>query len=405
VRKRLQDEKPAVVNNQYVYAEDLGSLSPSLSYRRLRLFAHEKGKPLTHTWEGSAHETLVCRRILDRPSVDWDDWVLVHYRNDNIDFKSKTGRNIKMLEKELKEFPDNPRTMFYLGREYKDYGDFDKSIVMLTKYLHKSNFTLEKYQALLDLGYMYLGKEDYDSAEEKARQAIDLIPEVSFAYNLLGEIKMSLNRPDLARMYFAQSVYAPHGPVLFDYIPSRTYLPHRHLSVACYYSGMYKEALNHHMIARKLAPHDLSLRYNDPWLIDNTEDFPQELSDLNGCNELFLKSESVSQFTSDLLPEDTFEVSDEEAISRIDSINDCRCFYITIPDLNDEMLDLIVSKLNNEKPAAIIVNKFGNWRVKFTVAKFLSRHSEVSLIRSYDSLRGNQNFIADDGIGIIIVRK
>lgn len=412
VRLRLERDQPEAVNNEYIYAEELGSNNPNLSYLRLRIFKHVPGQPLVYEWEGSAHETLVSKRVTGRPTVTWKDWVLVHYRAKEIDFKSKTGRNIKMLEKDLEKNPTNTRTMFYLGREYKDHGDLEKSIVILTKYIHNSNFKLEKYQALLDLGYMYFWKGDLDSAEEKTKSAIDLIPEVAFAYNLLGEIYMKKNRPDLARIYFAQSVYAPHGPVLFDYIPSRTFLPYRWLSVACLYSGMKSEAISHHMKAKSIAPEDPGLKYNDPWLIDNSKPFPEVLEvslrkwagcDIRAFDANYINVTSTEQYLKDTLPLNTLVVGDSiPFLFDYESANKYAFCLLINQEVTEEVLDLAYRSLPSSNPIIIVIQNFGDWKVKNTVAKFLPKYSNIQLYRNFEFCQVNPSINSSEGIGILV---
>ena len=403
IRIRLEDLRPEAVNNTYIYADDLGSDNPNLSYQRLRIFSHEPGKPLEYDWEGSAHETLMCRSSSGRPTLSWDDWILIHYRAPDIDFKTKTARNIEMLELDLEKNPNNTRTMFYLGREYKDYRDYEKSIVMMTKYVHKSNFKLEKYQALLDLGYMYLWRNDLDSAREKTQDAIRECPEIAFAYTLLGEISMKCDRPDLARIYFAQAVFAPHGSVLFDYIPGRTYIPYRWLSVACNYSGMSDEAVYYHALAKKIAPQDGGIKYNDPWLNDNSREFPIELTFLSSFDNSFNnKLTTASEFLRESLTDqklviDSFDESESFIISKESST----LLINKIPS-EEGLEELIKTTLADKNPLAILVKDFGDWSVKSIIARYIAKTPEVSLYRNYEISKVNPSIDRKEGLGILI---
>lgn len=400
IRKRLEELKPEAVNNVYIYAEDSGSNNPNLSYQRLRIFAHEPGKPLEYEWSGSAHESLMCRKSSGRPTLSWNDWVLVHHRAPNHEWRAKTGRNVKMLELDLEKDPSNNRTMFYLAREYKDFGDYEKSIVMFTKYIHKSLFSLEKYQALLDIGYMYLWRNDLDSAREKAQDAIKLCPEVAFAYTLLGEVTMKLNRPDLARMYFAQAVFAPHGPVLFDFIPSRTFGPRRWLSVSCNYSNMHDEAVYHHNIAKSMARQDEGIKYNDPWLIDNSEPFPDEFSDFKfdeNYNETLVDTDS---FLRNSLKE-KFTLDEIDKLLTLDIADNSDLILIN-QTVTNEILDSTNELLKDISPVVIIVRDFGDWGVKSAVARFLTRSPSVSLYRNYELSSKNPEIDKSQGIGLLI---
>lgn len=405
VRKRLEEQRPGAVNNIYTYGNDDNNNS-SLSYYRLRLFAHTPGTSPTYTWEGSAHETLVCQKASCGITVSWNDWVLIHKKSENIDWKAKTGRNIQMLELDVAKNPDNTRSLFYLAREHKDLGHTEKAIVSFMKYVNKSNFNLEKYQALLDLTELFQRNNDLYSAEMSARQAIELIPEVAFAPNMLGEIYMKKNRPDLARMYFAMAAYAPHGAVLFDYIPYRTYIPQRWLSVACMYSGMQEEAIKHHQIAKKIAPNDGGLKFNDPWLIDNSKEFPSELNFLCAFDENFNEVSTLDEFLTKSLPHFTYILGDAFDIEVVDQTTcldslPTKTIYIN-ERLTSELLLLTESVFLSKEPIAIIVKDFGDWAIKNVVANYLQQNAKVQLYRNFELNKKNSSLNKNEGIGILI---
>lgn len=406
VKRRLEEQKPDSVNNVYIYADDLASGNPNLSYMRLRLFAHTPGQSFpNYVWEGSAHESLMQRKSTGGSSLWWNDWILIHNREKDIDFSVKTSRNIEMLEKDLQNNPTNTRTMFYLGREYKDFGQYEKSIVALTKYVYKSHFDLEKYQALLDIGHMYLWREDFDSAEETAKKAIEVSPRVAFAYTLLGEVYMKKDRPDLAKLEFAKSVYAPHGSVLFDYIPGRTYVPHRWLSVACLYSDDFINAQKHHMIAKEIAPLDTSIKYNDPWLLDMTEIYPSGFLSLTDVDWVYLEDDYSNQedFLSRMFltlgirnPDDTFSKNHSVTVNKIN------VFLINeLFNSLEKFLEILGSI--PELKTAVIIKNFGDWNVKTIIARYLTMTKNTKLARRFDLSKKDPNIPQNEGIGILLI--
>jgi tetratricopeptide (TPR) repeat protein len=291
VRKRLQATQPDSVKNKYIYGFDysVDPPAPSLTYYRTRIWKHVANEPPLFRWNGPAHEVEVKQRSINSLDPTWNDWVLVHRKGDNEGHRAgRTERNIKIFEKAVREEPNNARYCFYLGREYKDSGQFHKSIVSMQKYLNLSQFPAEKYQALMDMAYMYKWLGDLDNAEKTAREALHFKPEISEAAVLLGEICSVRNRWDLARSWFAYAIFAPHGEVLFDHLPMRTYIPHRWMAIACHYTGLQREAEVHHRIAKNMATSDPLIKYNDPWFNDNRDNFyPESLqgffeaSDLN----------------------------------------------------------------------------------------------------------------------------
>jgi hypothetical protein len=273
VRKRLEATSPDSVKNQYIYGFDYSvePIQPSLTYYRTRLWRHVPGQPALFKWVGPAHEVEVKQRSITGVDVTWNDWILVHRKGDNESHRSgRTQRNIEIFEKAVGEEPNNARYRFYLGREYKDGGQFQKSIVSMQKYLSMSQFPAEKYQALMDIAYMYKWLGDIDSSERYAKEAFEFKPEISEAPILLGEICSTKNKWGLARSWFAYAIYAPHGDVLFDHLPLRTYVPRRWMAIACHYSGLPGEAEKYHQDAKDMAGKDPLIRYNDPWFNNNS---------------------------------------------------------------------------------------------------------------------------------------
>ena len=425
LRQRLEHQKPNVINNTYIYAEDVASNKPNLSYLRLRMFSHTPSSPPNFIWEGVAHETLVQTNTSTYQTLSWSDWILIHNRNKNIDWKNKTRRNIDMLEKAVKENPNNTRTLFYLAREYKDYGDIEKSIVNFMKYINKSNFTLEKYQALLDLAGLFQLQDDYHSAEMSLRQAMDLMPEIGFASNSMGDLYMKQNKPEIARMYYAMSIYAPHGPVLFDYIPFRTYIPHKSMSLACVYSGMLEEAIKHHEIAKSMAPGDIGIKYNDPWLIDNSKEFPEQLSWLSAFDTSYnnktytdLKTEKIKNLTtvedwiinSNNLPWYSYLLGNDITIINVEKTqknkefmesNLWRTIFIN-QTLTMEILESCKDIFIDKSPIAIIIKDFGDWKIKNIVANYLFKNSNINLYRNFELSKIDSSIDKKEGLGILI---
>jgi tetratricopeptide (TPR) repeat protein len=297
--------------------------------------------------------------------------------------------------------------MFYLGREYKDNGQYEKSIVALTKYVNRSKFSMEKYQALLDLGYMYLWRDDLDSAEKSAKEAISTTPEVAFAYTLLGEVYMKKNLPKLAKMQFAQAVYAPHAGVLFDYIPGRTFVPERWLSVACQYTDDHERAVYHHNIAKKLAPTDDGTKYNDPWLIDNKENFPENFNWLSSfddnCNKEIIGQNDLLAKAS---PHFMKIIGDDEIkldiIDQDKNSSNVVTYLINKKLASTEELIEITNNIKSDKPIAVIVKYFSDWGIKSIVARYLTATKNTKLYRNYELSKVNPDIPQSEGLGILI---
>jgi tetratricopeptide (TPR) repeat protein len=278
LRERLAAEQPYVVSAPYVYNTDeaVQGLLPNLQFFRHRLWKHIPNSPPIRVWEGAAHECDVeagsSRGLLSTSkygdAVVWRDLIVVHKKEPLQ--KKKTLRNIKILESAHKKDPVNTRTMFYLGREYRDYGLKEKAILMLQKYVLKSKFIEEKYDALMNIAYMFRDLQDPHSAEKFSKQAFELKPELALAPAFLGELYMNYKMYGMAKPWLSYAIHAPHGSILFDEVSSRTYVPHKLISMCFLHTKDLENAKRHHQIAKQMAPHDSGLRYNDVWLGDGS---------------------------------------------------------------------------------------------------------------------------------------
>jgi len=80
-------------------------------------------------------------------------------------------RAIRILEKEVAERGE-PREMFYLGREYYYRGQYDKTVIVLGKYVQLSKFLSEKADAFLIMARSYWEMHLGDDARDACAQAL-----------------------------------------------------------------------------------------------------------------------------------------------------------------------------------------------------------------------------------------
>lgn len=112
-------------------------------------------------WRGRIHEDPIMLR-----STRWAktrECIRVHHTTKEHSIESEK-RNVRILEESLVENPNEPRTLFYLGRTYITLGEFDKGVAMLDKYLDLSGWDQERYEAALLIGQVYIANGDFDKA-------------------------------------------------------------------------------------------------------------------------------------------------------------------------------------------------------------------------------------------------
>jgi glycosyltransferase involved in cell wall biosynthesis len=80
---------------------------------------------------GAAHEYLTC----DRPyRTEILDGLVVKHHADGGNRSDKAARELELLQRDLAEEPDNPRTIFYLAQTYRETGDDAKAIDLYARH-------------------------------------------------------------------------------------------------------------------------------------------------------------------------------------------------------------------------------------------------------------------------------
>lgn len=166
-------------------------------------------------WRGAIHEDAIQLR-----PVRWikeKEIVRVHNTSDERGAES-SKRNLRILKKELKRNPSEPRTYFYLGRGYIALGEFSKAIKMLEKYLTLSGWDEERYEATLLIGQSYFQMGDYATALLHYNSAILEREDYPDAYISKGMCYMKMGEYEKAttNLGLALRQTLPSGSVFFN---------------------------------------------------------------------------------------------------------------------------------------------------------------------------------------------
>ena len=86
---------------------------------------------------------------------------------------NKFKRDIKLLEKGIKDEKDNARYYFYLANSYRDIGNYDKAKTTYLQLLQMNGWIQEKYCSCISLGNIYKHKKEYNTATKYWLNAID----------------------------------------------------------------------------------------------------------------------------------------------------------------------------------------------------------------------------------------
>ena len=83
-------------------------------------------------------------------------------------------RAFRILKKEVETRPDAIREMFYLGREYFYRKDYENTVVLMGKYVQRSNHLAEKAEAFLIMSRSYWNMGMAEDARDAILQAIKI---------------------------------------------------------------------------------------------------------------------------------------------------------------------------------------------------------------------------------------
>lgn len=160
----------------------------------------------------SYHVPRLFRNI---PSVQWEGRIheIINVRDfDKCDVKITYGsspahvldprRNIRILEKSHEDDPENTRIMFYLGREYGYYKEWEKAEGILEKYLLTATWLPEKADAhfMLALCYWYDGKGNGEKTRENCLKAMNINANFKAPILLMAEASFESNAIQWRRM-------------------------------------------------------------------------------------------------------------------------------------------------------------------------------------------------------------
>lgn len=205
-----------------------------------------------YIWKNPVHEILSCNFLETFVEVPI---TLNHYPDNN---KSR-GSYLPLLELSVEEDPDNDRNLHYLGREYMFYQKWDECISTLHKHLACKNATWkdERSASMRFLGRAYQSKGYFEESEMWFLNAILEAPYLREGYVELANLYIYLERYEEALEYLKK------GEAIYD--KSKSYINEEFAwndtfydlySLACFYTGHYKEAICYIKKAIELNPID-----------------------------------------------------------------------------------------------------------------------------------------------------
>jgi len=174
--------------------------------------------------------------------------------------KGEIGEAINFLENAIKNIPDKPETMLYLGSFYEEKEEFDNAEKILKKALIIDPKNIELH---FRLGVVYDKWDKKEAAIESMKTVINLDPHNANALNYVGYIyaELGINLDEAERLIKEALKYSPDDGYITD-----------SLGWVYYKKGLYKDAL-------KLLKKAVDLVPDDPIILEHLGDAYLKMND------------------------------------------------------------------------------------------------------------------------------
>lgn len=260
--------KEAYVMLPYEYAHDDAGNCVCLHYRE-RIVTRTS----SFRWKGPVHEVLVSNETQESLSYTSEVVRIVHERQ-KIKKVHDPLRNLRILKDHCATHDDDPRSLYYLGLEQSNTGDYQGSEDTLKKYVRLSGWDDEIALAYMKLCELARRREDYVQALEYASKAVNVKENWGECYFELAKSHYFLGSqttdPVKRRRSFDKCVMfskiglscPPTKTVLFVNPQDREFEIHRYLNFALNEIGDVASALDSVNIALSSRPDDQALLKN-----------------------------------------------------------------------------------------------------------------------------------------------
>lgn len=181
----------------YLLREDGSRQANTIFHRERILRTKLNGKPVRWTWKHRVHE--VCTPNPDGPwlMAEHVRWVHQHQQHKT---EQSAPRNLKLLQIEYEDKPDDQRTVFYLGNQYFAMSLWEQAIQWYEHYTAlKDTNPYELWQSYVYMSFAFERLGDMTNALKAAMGAIEARPEhpepyyrLSQIYTVTGEYEKSL---------------------------------------------------------------------------------------------------------------------------------------------------------------------------------------------------------------------
>lgn len=234
---------------EYIYSRHTDG-RPSTVLGRERFLRRSKGP----RWIGAIHEIVDISNMRTR---DNSYLKVVHERDGKV---IEPRRNLKILEKEYEIRPEDPRTVYYYGKELFDHID-PRGIEVLERYLTLTGFKHydDEVNCRFRLARHYVSVGRLTEALQVAEKIyhLDGTRDRAEYYWTYGLVEMALRNFKIAAEWFERCIRIPPPPPRVLNLEFYTWHPHKKLAHCYLEMGNYSKAQEHAQIVAELLPGDI----------------------------------------------------------------------------------------------------------------------------------------------------
>jgi len=260
------NERPVYLQFPYEYCYDESGKCTLVHYRERILL-----KKNYFQWVNPVHEICMSKDPMNTICINGDDIIWKH-RRQYVQKAVKPNRNLRILEKWIQDNGEeaDARQLYYIGLEYGNAGNLEKSKYYLNKYISLSGWDDEIYMAYLRLIEYDLMEKKWDDIIDHAFAAIKVKENWGEAYFALAKAYyMKAFENDIPKNWEKCINYAkiglslpPTKTLLFVNPMERDVIIHQYLNFALNKVGDMDGALESVETALKSSPNDKSLLLN-----------------------------------------------------------------------------------------------------------------------------------------------
>lgn len=223
----------------------------------------------TSRWYGRVHEAQLPSgevQELDPSVVEW-----VHRKPP---MTEPSERNLKILRSWLKDEPDNPRVLGYIGTEEASRGNVKEAVPFFRKYLAlPTQWDQERAQVRRKLAQCLMSLNEFAEAHEVAFEALKDVPEwpdnclsLAESYYHLGQLQKAI--------FWAESALRLGPPETLLIVNPMDYVVQPHVVLAMAYGAMgrFETAVEHADRVLAVMPHEMITEQSLPWRVEIKRD-------------------------------------------------------------------------------------------------------------------------------------